>query len=165
MDNEQLFFCSLQKNIIIIVYFFVKVVAMVTRPKVKIMFSGDILSIFSHISNTENLLILFLCNIWCERISLNEKKCEVTMLDFESTVPKKMATCTFTHSSLPMKTIKLLIKTKKVYKLQTYDRQCCYYKDEFPSPPPTNMTLCVIAGAHQGASISHTSPWSQPFPE
>ena len=110
---------------------------MVTRPKVKIMFSGDILSIFSHISNTENLLILFLCNIWCERINWNEKKCEVTMLDFESTVPKKMATSTFTHSSLRMKTIKLLIKTEKVYKLQTYDRQCCYYKDEFPpSPPP-----------------------------
>ena len=67
MDNEQLFFCSLQKNIIIIVCFFVKVVAMVTRPKVKIMFSGDIFSIFSHISNTENLLILLLCNIWCRK--------------------------------------------------------------------------------------------------
>ena len=67
MDNEQLFFCLLQKNIIVIVYFFVKVVAMVTRPKVKIMFSGDILSIFSHISNTENLLMLGLCKVWCEK--------------------------------------------------------------------------------------------------
>ena len=35
------------------------------------------------------------------------------MLDFESTVPKKMATSTFTHSSLRLKTIKLLIKTRR----------------------------------------------------
>ena len=34
---------------------------MVTKPKVKIMFSDDILPIFSHISKIENLLILCLC--------------------------------------------------------------------------------------------------------
>ena len=42
-----------------VVYFFVKVVAMVTKLKAKIIFSDDIFPIISHISNTENLIILF----------------------------------------------------------------------------------------------------------
>ena len=65
------FFCMLKQKFIIVVYFFVIVFAMVGKANAKKK-SDNIFPIFSHISNTENLLILILDG--AKRINWNKNK-------------------------------------------------------------------------------------------